>query len=96
MAYLYSIFVCYNKTGKPPFRALVCDYTNDTVTYDIDDEYMLGDALLIAPIYDRRVYFPESRWYDFWTHKVYESGWYDIKSDKITVFIKENVILPIL
>ena len=38
MAYLYSIFVCYNKTGKPPFRALVCDYTNDTVTYDIDDD----------------------------------------------------------
>lgn len=40
----------YRDTGIPPVRALVMDYTSDENVYKIDDEYMLTDNLLIAPL----------------------------------------------
>ncbi|MFD2143923.1 hypothetical protein [Mucilaginibacter antarcticus] len=47
--YLYSAFAKYNQDGLPPFRALVVDYPEDTNTYNVWDEYMIGDNVLAAP-----------------------------------------------
>ena len=70
---------------------------------NIDDEYLLGDSLLVAPlIYEdgtcREVYLPAGRWTDFFGEAVYEGGQsYQIEADydKIPVFVKENCILPL-
>jgi alpha-D-xyloside xylohydrolase len=99
--YLYSAFAKYNREGIPPFRALVVDYPEDKNTFNISDEYMIGDNVLAAPLADsvstRKVYLPEGNWYDFNTNKVYTGGQsYNISTalDQIPIFIKEGTILP--
>lgn len=70
---LKKAFDVYHATGKPPIRALVMDFTQDEMTYAVDDEYLFCEDLLVAPIAadtgDRRdVYLPrEARWADFYT-----------------------------
>lgn len=100
--YLYSAFADYHYNGTPPFRALVMDYPDDEKTYDLDDEYMMGESLLVAPIFGndtkRVVYLPDGNWYCFWTHKKYSGGQeYEIEMppEKIPVFVKEGALLPI-
>ena len=53
--------------GLPPVRHLVLNYPDDKNVYDIEDEFMLGDALLVAPIMQeaadaRTVYLPRGNW----------------------------------
>lgn len=99
--YLYTAFAKYNREGVPPFRALVVDYPEDKATYNVWDEYMIGDNVLAAPISDsassRKVYLPKGNWYDFNTNKLYEGGQsYTIATslEQIPIFIKEGTILP--
>ena len=102
LPYLYSAYVKYWKEGIPPVRALVMDFEEDLQTHNVDNEYLLGDALLVAPMTiedgtQRRVYLPEGKWYDFWDDTVYEGGReYLICADydKIPVFVKEHTLLP--
>ncbi|MFP4662761.1 MAG: TIM-barrel domain-containing protein [Halanaerobiales bacterium] len=100
--YLYSSFVNYYREGVPPFRALVMDYPEDVNTYDIEDEYMMGETVLVAPmlagVNKRKVYLPEGNWYCFWENKIYTGrNTYEIKCnlDRIPLFIKENSLLPL-
>jgi alpha-D-xyloside xylohydrolase len=100
--YLYSSFAKYYFEGIPPFRALVMDYPTDENTYIIDNEYMMGDSILVAPVVEsegsREVYLPEGSWYDFWSNKKYEGGKsYTIEAslEIIPVFIKDGSILPL-
>ena len=71
LPYLYSAFVKYWKEGIPPVRALAMDYEDEPQARNVDDEYMLGDSLLVAPMtledgVCRKVYLPVGKWYDFW------------------------------
>ena len=97
--YLYSAFYQYYKKGIAPVRALVSDYSSDQNTYKIDDEYLFGDSLLVAPIIagetKRTVYLPEGKWYDFWTNQVYYGGYHTMETDTIPVFVKDNSVLPL-
>ncbi|SCH64103.1 Alpha-xylosidase [uncultured Ruminococcus sp.] len=89
---LKKAFEKYHRTGIPPVRALVMDYTADPETYGIDDEYLLGDSLLVAPMTaeqsQRRVYLPKGEWTDYWTGKTVPSGWLDVRTDNIPVYVK--------
>jgi len=100
--YLYASFARYRFEGLPPFRALVMDCPADKNTYEIDDEYLMGDSLLVAPVVagdeKRNVYLPAGNWYCLWTHDRYEGEHtYDIQVDldRIPVFVKENTLLPL-
>ncbi len=67
------------KTGMPPVRHPVLHYTNDANLYDIVDEFMLGDALLVAPIikeqtFERSVYLPKGKWQDLLSGEIHEGG----------------------
>lgn len=90
LPYLYSAFVNYWKEGIPPVRALVFDYENDLQARNVDDEYLLGDNLLVAPmvIEDgiwRKVYLPEGKWHDFWEGgvKAYNASEKDILESNV-------------
>ena len=48
--WLQAAFVRYHREGLPPFRALVMDFPNDEKSRAVDDEYIMGDGLLVAPI----------------------------------------------
>ncbi|MGA2059428.1 MAG: TIM-barrel domain-containing protein [Thermoguttaceae bacterium] len=100
--YLYSSFAQYRNKGLPPFRALVMDWPDDPKTYKLDDQYMMGEALLVAPLFaprtEREVYLPPGEWYDFWTHKKYDGGRsYTIQkpAETIPVFVKGGTLLPL-
>ncbi|MES2426459.1 MAG: TIM-barrel domain-containing protein [Bacteroidota bacterium] len=100
--YLYTAFAKYNREGVPPFRALVVDYPEDKNTYNVWDEYLIGDNVIAAPLADsastRKVYLPAGNWYDYNTNKVYAGGQsYGVTTglDQIPIFIKEGTILPI-
>ncbi|MDF2543288.1 MAG: glycoside hydrolase [Herbinix sp.] len=100
--YIYAAFARYHYEGVPPFRALVMDYPEDTKTYHICDEYMMGDSVLVAPVTasedKRKVYLPTGNWYSFWTNDKYEGGneyEFEVPLDKIPLFIKEGSMLPL-
>ena len=48
--WLHAAFVRYHREGLPPFRALVMDFPDDPGSRKIDDEYLMGDGLLVAPV----------------------------------------------
>ena len=100
--YLYNAFADYRFKGIPPFRALVMDYPDDKNTFNISDEYLIGEGILAAPLtgedMERKVYLPAGTWYDFNTNKKYEGGAsYAIKNSTtdIPIFIKAGTILPL-
>lgn len=100
--YLYTAFNEYHTTGKPPIRALVMDYPNDPKVRQIDDQFMFGDSILVAPMFagdgSRDVYLPKGDWFDFWTHAKITGG-KTIQAtnsvDQIPLFVKSNTLLPL-
>jgi alpha-D-xyloside xylohydrolase len=102
LPYLYSAFGEYHDTGVPPVRALVMDYPDDPATWTVDDQYMLGPSVMVAPLFTgqkkRTVYLPEGGWYDFWTQHKYAGG-RRIEIEKpvgeIPVFVKGDSLLPL-
>ncbi len=89
---LKRAFDRYKTEGVPPMRALVSDYTNDPETYNIDNEYLLGDCLLVAPIIygnqKRSVYLPKGDFRDYFTKEPVKSGWFEVETDTIPVYEK--------
>ena len=86
-----AAFEKYSRTGVPPVRALVMDYTDDGETYGIDDEYLFCENLLVAPFTDfvsdsREVYLPEGEWTDFFTGEPVPCGRFTYTSENIPVF----------
>ena len=72
LPYFYTLFEECNRTGAPIVRPLLFEYPDDETTYAMDDEFLVGDALLVAPITrpgieHRHVYLPRGTWSHFWT-----------------------------
>ncbi len=99
--YLYSAAHEAAINGLPVIRAMPLAFPEDRNTYDKDLQFMFGQALLIAPIYDesdgRSVYLPEGKWIDYWTGTVYEGGRnIDVKAplDQMPIFVRGGAIVP--
>jgi alpha-D-xyloside xylohydrolase len=93
-----------SNTGIPPMRPLFVDFPSDPVCYQVEDEYMFGSDLLVAPVLDadikmRNVYLPaDSTWKDAWTDQVYEGGQWlsvEVPLDRIPLFLNGDSSLPI-
>jgi alpha-D-xyloside xylohydrolase len=83
---------------------LFMDFPNDPAVSNLGDEYMLGPALLVAPVTEqgvpsRTVYLPAGTdWYDFWTNQQYVGGQTIAAAaaiDRIPVFVRAGSILPL-
>lgn len=100
--YLYDLAYQSHMDGTPIIRPLFVNFKDDSNVKQINDEIMIGDSLLLAPILHqgetkRSVYVPEGRWYNYFTHEVIEGGKYilaDIPLDSIYLLVKEGSILP--
>ena len=98
--YLYSAFWRMHEMGLPVIRALVMDSPADRNTYGIDDEFLYGDSLLVAPVLSgdsRSVYLPAGIWMDWWTGEVYAGGKsfsYPAPLDRLPLFVKAGAIVP--
>jgi alpha-D-xyloside xylohydrolase len=100
--YLYTAFNEYHSTGKPPIRAMVLDWPDDPNVREIDDQFMFGDSVLVAPMFagepSRQVYLPAGDWYDFWTHaKITGGKTIEVSNpvDQIPLFVKSDTLLPL-
>lgn len=100
--YLYNAFYTYHKEGTPPFRPLLMDYPQDERLRTISDQYMIGNGLMAAPLYEnkktRTVYFPEGTWYNFNTNEKYEGNReYQIETafDQLPIYVRQGTILPL-
>uniref|UniRef100_A0ABM5F4K0 Neutral alpha-glucosidase AB isoform X1 n=1 Tax=Pogona vitticeps TaxID=103695 RepID=A0ABM5F4K0_9SAUR len=76
LPFWYTLFYRSYRTGQPAMRPLWVEYPEDPTTYNIDDQYLLGDALLVHPVTAQgargvQVYLPGKGevWYDVHTHQ---------------------------
>ncbi len=98
--YIKEIMKEAHETGSPPMRPLFYNFPNDKLAWEIDDEYMLGNDLLVAPIireskYSRYVYLPEAedKWINVWTGEAFDgkqSVKCDAPLDTIPLFIRDG------
>lgn len=76
MPYIYSAFVEASERGLPIQRPLIVDFQADTAVLEVDDAYLFGEHLLIAPVYapgqrHRTIYLPQGTWHDWYTGEAF-------------------------
>lgn len=101
MPYIFNASVENSKTGIPVMRSMVLEFEEDPTTHTLDTQYMLGDSILVAPIFNEdgigRYYLPKGKWTHLLTDEVVDGGewkseYYDYMS--LPLFVRENTILP--
>ena len=87
--------------GYPVLRALFFEYPNDPTSWTIDDQYMFGSDLLVAPLMEsagaRRVYLPPGDWIDYQTGKSYAGErWHRVEAGQIPVvlLVRNHAAIP--
>jgi len=103
MPYLYAAFVQSSQDGRPVQRPLIHDFQDDLACRHVDDQYLLGNDLLVAPILApgcaaRNVYLPGGDWY----------GWHDgachagrrhvhlpAPLDRIPLLVRAGAVVPL-
>jgi alpha-D-xyloside xylohydrolase len=102
MPYIYAQAKDSSAKGFPMLRTLFFEFPGDETSWLIEDEYMFGDALLVAPLLadeknSRKVYLPPGAWFDYQTGKVYEGArWHEIAAGEIPVIllVKNHSVVP--
>lgn len=100
--YLYDCFAQESQNGLPILRPLVLNYPSDPQVRNLNDEYLVGDDVLVAPIVQqgqtkRAVYLPKGEWIDFWNGVSYTGQntiLVDAPIDNLPLFIKSGSLLP--
>ncbi len=103
LPYLESLFAESNQTGAPIMRPLFWVYPDDHMAYAVDDQFLVGNMLLIAPVIrpdarERLVYLPKGVWYDLWTGQRYGGTTHIIAKaplDRIPVFVRSGAVIPL-
>ena len=100
LPYLYAAFARYHFDGRPPFRPLVLDYPEDAAVRHVDDQYLIGEQLMAAPMVagqsERTIVLPHGDWYDFNTHECLSGGvtiQYAADIGRAPLFVKADSIL---
>ena len=101
MPYVYAQSKLASEKGLPMVRALFVEFPNDKGAWTIDNEYLFGSDMLIAPIFEegkkqRDVYLPQGQWIDYQTGKSYASGWHTIDVGKIEsiIMVRDGAVIP--
>ncbi|MDD6770301.1 glycoside hydrolase family 31 protein [Inconstantimicrobium porci] len=103
LPYLYDCMKICEDTGIPVMKPLILNYEADKETYEINDEFLFGDNILVSPVLEqgkdkKMVYLPNGdKWIDFWDNKEYDGGQYIIKDapiDICPIFVKASSVIP--
>jgi alpha-glucosidase len=103
LPYFYTLFEECHRTGAPIVRPLLFEYPDDETTYATDDEFLLGHALLVAPITrpgmeHRHVYLPEGTWFHFWSGERVEGPVHILAHAPLgepAIYLKANTTFPL-
>ena len=102
LPYFYDLCKKEEETGMPLMRPLVFHYEKDENVKNLNNEFMVGDSILVAPVVEqgmrqKLVYLPEGEWYDYWTKEKVNGGQYIIREaglDVCPVYVKAGSIIP--
>ncbi len=78
--YIRECMDATSRTGEPVMRPMFFDFSKDETCWNVEDQYMFGPDLLVAPVMEagateRAIYLPKgATWTDAYTKKVYEGG----------------------
>lgn len=104
LPYLYTLFEENERTGAPPMRPLWFDYPGDARASLVDDQFLLGADLLVAPVLkegqvSREVYFPKgSDWIDWWSGRRHKGGTQAkiaAPLDRLPLFVRAGAVVPL-
>lgn len=102
MPYLYSCAYRTSQTGVPMIRPMAMAFEEDMNCRYLDKQYMLGDSLLIAPIFNDQgiahYYLPQGRWFNYLTGEVCSGGvWRQERHDYLSIpmWVRENAVIPV-
>jgi alpha-D-xyloside xylohydrolase len=77
------------------------DAPKDIRLHSVDDQYMMGDRMMVAPLFSgeasRKVVLPAGGWHDFWTGEALPGGTeiqLPASTEKIPVYVKSGSIMP--
>jgi alpha-glucosidase len=104
LPYLYTTFFRASQSGAPVQRPLVYDFQPDRQARETEDAYLLGEALLVAPVLEpgqtsRHVYLPHGTWIDFYTgerHRGEQSITSPAPLDRVPLFGRGGYVVPAL
>jgi len=100
MPYVYAQAKDCTERGLPMVRALLVEFPDDPGAWLVEDEYMFGSQMLVAPLLEsgtgRDVYLPRGKWIDYQTGKIYESGWQHIEVGEIpaVILVRDGSLIP--
>lgn len=83
--------ICTEK-GLPMLRALLIEFPDDHGAWMVEDQYMFGSQILVAPMFEegksRTVYLPgKSKWVDYQTGKTYNPGWNEVQVGEVPIVL---------
>ena len=100
MPYVYAQAKDCSQRGLPMVRALLVEFPQDPGAWLVEDEYMFGSQMLVAPLMEsgnsRTVYLPKGKWIDYQTGKVYAGGYQTIEAGRIPaiILVRDGSIIP--
>jgi alpha-D-xyloside xylohydrolase len=102
MPYIFTQAYIASQNGWPMLKAMFLNYPDDPTTWNLEDQFMFGDDLLVAPImeentFERKVYLPKGKWINYLTNEVYEGAqWINIKAGEFPgiVLVKYGSVIP--
>lgn len=104
LPYIWQVAKQVEDAGLPFIRPLILEYENDPVAATIDDEYLFGADLLIAPVFDdstddveRSVYLPAGTWYDYFTEERFVGPMWltrNVPLEQMPVFVRAGAQIP--
>ena len=100
MPYVYAQAKDCSERGLPMVRALLVEFPQDPGAWLVEDEYMFGSQMLVAPLMEsgneRTVYLPKGKWIDYQSGKIYEGGYQTIQAGKIpaVILVRDGSLIP--
>ena len=100
MPYVYAQAKDCSNRGLPMVRALFVEYPEDPGAWLVEDEYMFGSQILVAPLMEsgneRVCYLPQGKWIDYQDGKVYDGGYHTIKAGAIPciILVADGSLIP--
>ncbi len=100
MPYVYAQAKDCTERGLPMVRALLVEFPQDPGAWLVEDEYMFGSQILVAPLMEsgneRMVYLPKGKWIDYQSGKVYEGGYQTIEAGEIPaiILVRDGSLIP--
>ncbi len=100
MPYIYAQSKHSSENGLPMMRAMFIEFPKDAGAWLVDDAYLFGADMLVAPLFEsvtsRDVYLPGGKWINYQTGKVYSQGWHHIEAGEVpaVILVRDGAVIP--